>query len=601
MLTGIVPASDPSSPSFSGDRRLLALSLAGSVLTGLVLRGWNLLSQVMGGDELHAVRAAARMNLRAILTTYSVTDYSIPLTALDRLWMDAGLTLSEMILRLPVSLCGGLALLVLPLAFSGKLDRMTVALFGWLVALSPGLVLYSRIARSYLPMLLTGFGAVMAFEAWWRTRETRYAFLYLGLGGLAVWLHLGAGPLVVSPFLFALGDLVRLARRREGWKRRLAELGILGCGLGLTLALFLVPARESLLALVAAKREAGQPVPWLTVRDVLALQAGTPSVMAVLFWFAALTGLALLVHDRPRLGAFTVTVAFGHLAGLLILSPVGLEQPLILNRYLLPILPFILLWLAHALGRLWTRTAIGCVLFLLILFCTGPFAAFGFRDSSFMHHNDFVGFFAPRATLPAEVVPEIYHRLPPGPVLEAPWPTVWDFCRSLYAEQAIHGQRVLVSAPRDLPRDPRIVFRNEVPPEPAAFLASPARTVIIHLRLPWEEDRVIDPPGRPARPMRPPLRHALRRDGEELAARLAAEWGPPDYGDAAVQVWDLQRVRALSAARKVSSASFSTSAWASLIAPRWPAPGTMSEQPPARRASSSVSRGRTPGSFSPLM
>ena len=598
MLPGIVPAPDPSSPSFSRDRRLLTLSLAGSVLTGLVLRGWNLLGQVMGGDELHAVRAAARMGLPEILTTYSVTDYSIPLTALDRLWMDAGLTLSEMSFRLPVLLCGCLALLVLPWAFSGTVDRVAVALFGWLVALSPGLVLYSRIARSYLPMLLTGFGAVMAFEAWWRTRKKRYAFLYIGLGGVAVWLHLGAGPLVVSPFLFALGDLVR---QREGWKRRLVELIIVGFGLGLTLAAFLVPARTSLLALVAAKSRDEQPVPFSTVLDVLELQAGTPSVMAILFWIAALTGLVLLFRDRPRMGAFTVTVALGHLAGLLILSPVGLEQPLILNRYLLPVLPFILLWLAYALGCLWTRTATGCVLFLLILVWSGPFSASGFRGSSFMHHNDFVGFFAPRATLPAEVVPEIYHRLPPGPVLEAPWPTVWDFCRSFYAEQAIHGQRVLVSAPRDLPRDPRIVFRNEVPPEPAAFLASPARTVIVHLRLPWEEDRVIDPPGRSARPMRQPLRRALRQDGEELAARLAEAWGPPDYGDATVQVWDLQRVRALSASRKVSNASFSTSAWASLIAPRWPAPGTMSERPPARRASSSVSRGRTPGSFSPLM
>jgi len=598
MLPGIVPAPDPSSPSLSGDRRLLVLSLAGSVLTGLVLRGWNLLNQVMGGDELHAVRAAAGMRLPEILTTYSTTDYSLPLTALDRLWMDAGLTLSELSIRLPVLLCGCLALFVLPWAFSDKVDRVTVALFGWLVALSPGLVLYSRIARSYLPMLLAGFGAVMAFEAWWRTRQKRYAFLYIGLGGLAVWLHLGAGPLVVSPFLFALGDLVR---RREGWKHRFAELAALGCGLGLALAAFLVPARTSLVELVAAKREAGQPLPLSTVRDVLELQAGTPSLVAALFWIAALGGLVVLFRDRPRMGAFTVTVALGHLAGLFILSPVGLEQPLILNRYLLPVLPFVLLWLASALGRLWTRTATGCVLFLLILFWSGPFAASGFRNSSFMHHNDFIGFFAPRATLPAEVVPEIYHRLPPGPVLEAPWPTVWDFCRSFYAEQAVHGRRVLVSAPRDLPRDPRIVFRNEVPPEPAAFLASPARTVIVHLRLPWEEDRVIDPPGRSARPMRPPLRRALRQDGEDLAGRLAAEWGPPDYADAAVQVWDLQRVRALSAARKVSSASFSTSAWASLIAPRWPAPGTMSERPPASRASSSVSRGRTPGSFSPLM
>lgn len=543
--------SDPSGPGgpTPRDRRLLALSLVGSILTGLGLRLWNLLGQVMGGDELHAVRAAARMTLPEILTTYSVTDYSIPLTALDRMLMDAGLTLSELSFRLPVVLCGCLSLYVLPRAFLGRVDRVAVELFGWLVAVSPGLVLYSRIARSYLPMLLAGFAAVMAFEAWWRTRERRYAFLYPGLGGLAIWLHLGAGPLVVSPFLFALGDV---AWRRE-W-RRLLELAAVGCGLGLALAAFLVPARASLLALVASKRQEQPPVPFATIWDVLKLQAGTPSdTMTILFWFAALTGLALLLRDRPRTGAFTLTVVLGHLAGLLILSPLGLAQPLILNRYLLPILPFVLLWMAFALGRLWARKTAGCAfwaaqryavrLFLLILFWTGPFPAPGFRSSSFMHHNDFVGFYAPRSTLPAEVVPAIYRRLPPGPVLEAPWPTVWDFCRSFYIDQEIHRQRVLVSAPRDLPRDPRIAFRNEVPPEPAAFLASPARTLIVHLRLPWEEDRVVDPPGRPARPMRPPLRRALRQDGEALAARLSQEWGPPDYGDATVQVWDLDRVR----------------------------------------------------------
>jgi hypothetical protein len=547
----------PPPPDLSGptvrDRRLLALSLFGSITTGLGLRLWNLLGQVMGGDELHAVRAAARMPLSEILTTYSVTDFSIPLTALDRVLMSSGLTLSELGFRLPVILCGCAALYVLPRAFLGKVDRVAVELYGWLVAVSPGLVLYSRIARSYLPMLLAGFGAVMAFEAWWRTRERRYAFLYIGLGGLAVWLHLGAGPLVVSPFLFALGDLVR---RREEWGRRLLALAALGGGLALALAAFLVPARASLLALVAGKREVGQSVSLATVWDVLKLQAGTPSdTMTALFWLAALTGLVLLLRDRPRAGFFTLTVALGHLAGLLILSPVGLEQPLILNRYLLPILPFVLLWMAYALGRLWARKTTGCAfwaaqryavrLFMLFFFWTGPFLQTGFRTSSFMHHNDFVGFYAPRAALPAEVVPEVYRRLPSGPVLEAPWPTAWDFCRSFYVYQGIHRQRVLVSAPRDLPRDPRIAFRNEVPPDPAAFLASPARTLIVHLRLPWEEDRVIDPPGRPARPMRPPLRHALRQDGEELAARLTREWGPPDSGDATVQVWDLERARRL--------------------------------------------------------
>jgi hypothetical protein len=533
------------------ERRLLFLSLAGSISTGLGLRLWNLRGQVMGGDELHMVRAVVKRTLPEILTTYAVTDYSIPLTAFFRLLLRAGMTLSELDFRLPALLCGCVALYALPRLFLGKVDRVTVELSGWLMAVSPSLVLYSRIARSYLPMLLAGFGAVFAFEAWWRTGERRYAVLYVVLGGLAVWIHLGAGPFVAAPFLFALGDLVWT---KEDRGRKLRGLILLGVGLALALAAFLVPARVSLLALIAAKRR-DQAVPFTTVWDVLSLQAGTPSTtITALFWLAALAGLALLLRDRPRTGLFTLTVAVGHVAGLLILSPLGLAQPVILNRYLLPVLPFVLLWFAYGLGRLWTRKASGCAfwaaqryavrLAMLFLFWTGPFLSPGFRTSSFMHHNDFVGFFAPRATLPAAVVPAIYRRLPRGPVLEAPWPPVWDFDRSFYVYQGIHGRRVLVSAPYDVPRDPGIAFRNEVPPEPAALLASPARTLVVHVRLAWEEDRVVDPPGRPpARRMRPEVRRLYRQAGEQLAARLAREWGPPDFADATVRAWDLDRVR----------------------------------------------------------
>jgi hypothetical protein len=540
----------PSDPPRERQPRFLSISLCASILTGLVLRLWNLPGQVMGGDELHAVRAAARMTLPAILTTYSVTDYSIPLTALERALMEAGFTLSEWSFRSPALLCGCAALYVVPRLVVDKVDRAAAAWFGWLLAVSPALVLYSRIARSYAPMLLAGVGAVFAFEAWWRTQSWRYVFLYLGLAGLAVWIHLGAGTLVVAPFLFALGDLVR---SKEDRGRRFLRLVGMAAGLGLTLAAFLVPAWQSFTLLLASKRQ-DESVPLAAWGNALRLQAGSSAAaVAALFWLAALLGLFVLCRDRPRFGLFTLTAAAAHVGGLLVLSPLGMGNPVILDRYLLPVLPFVLLWLAYGLGRLWSRDSPSftvwaaqrslAVLVLLLLVWAGPFSEKAFRTSSFMHHNDFVGFFAPPASLPAEVVPEVYRRLPGGPVVETPWPSVWDFCRSLYGYQQIHGQRVLVSAPFDVPRDPRLRLRNEVPPEPAALLASPARTVIVHLRLPWEEDRVIEPPERTSRPWRPNLRHLYRQAGERLAARLREEWGPPDFADASVQAWDLDRVR----------------------------------------------------------
>lgn len=541
--------SDLSEPD-ARERRFLWLPLLGSVFAGLGLRLWNLRGQVLGGDELHAVRAAVARTVPEILTTYSLTDHSLPLTALYRWLLDHGMTLSELALRLPSLLCGALALAVFPYTLAGRVPRPAVLLYAWLGAISPALVLYSRIARSYLPMVLCGFVAVMAFEAWWRTRSWKWGGAYVVAGALAVWLHLGAAPLVVAPFLFACGDL--FTRDGERWER-VRGLAVLATALALACSTFLLPARASLERLVA-KKSVEQSVPPATVWDVLRLQAGTPSyTVAILFWIGALAGLALLLRDRPRFGAFTLTVSAGHLLGLLILSPQGLGHPLVLNRYLLPVLPFVLLWEAHGLGRLWTRKAGGCAgfvaqryatrFFLLLLFWTGPFLSPGYRDGSFMHHNDFVDFVHPRATLPDELVPAVYRDLPRGPVLEFPWPTVWDHGRVFYIYQKIHERRVMVSAPFDLPRQPGIDFRNEVPPDPAAILASPARTLAVHLRLPWEEDRVQAPGRPPSRPMRPKIRQDYRRAGERLAARLVEAWGPPDKSEGFVRVWDLERVR----------------------------------------------------------
>jgi predicted membrane-bound mannosyltransferase len=146
-------------------RRFYAVGWSLPFVVGAALRLWNLRGQILGGDETHAIRAALNFTLPKILVTYQVTDNCIPLTALYKLFLLAGMPLTETLLRLPVLLCGLAALLALPAAFAGRLDRGTVLVYRWLLAISPALVLYSRIARSYMPMVLLSFGAVMAFEA----------------------------------------------------------------------------------------------------------------------------------------------------------------------------------------------------------------------------------------------------------------------------------------------------------------------------------------------------------------------------------------------------------------------------------------------------
>ncbi len=535
--------------------RQRALLFAVSILlpfgVGVALRLWNLPGQILGGDEVHAIRAALNLPLPKILVTYQQTDNCIPLTAVYKLLMGWGVPVTEMVLRLPVLLCGLAALLALPATVSNRVSPGTVGVYRWLLALSPALIFYSRIARSYMPMVLLSFGAVMAFEAWWRTRSWRSGAAYVLLGALAVWFHLGAGPIVAAPFLFAAGDALV---QRKDLGRDLRDLVLLGLSLTAAFALFLVPARASLLGVIAGK-SVEQSVPWSEVLpNVLRLQAGTASGwLAVGFWLAVLAGLIVLIRKDRRFAFFTLAVVAGHVAGLLILSPMGMASPVILGRYLLPVLPFVLLWASVAFGSLRTRPGIATGIatsiatgtagvFILALAALGPFADPIARRTSFLHHNDFVGFYRPYRTAEAREIPAFYRRLKGETVLEFPWLYVWESNRTFYVYQQIHGGRVIVSTPQRILLQPPLALRNVVAPEPRAFCRSGARYAIVHRNVAREEDRIA-PGGRIFEfEVSQPLRRLLRESAAGLARRLKRDWGEPVYADKLLWVWDLSGV-----------------------------------------------------------
>lgn len=503
------------------------------------MRLWNLRDQILGGDETHALRAAVNLPLSKILVTYQQTDNCIPLTAFYKLLMLGGVQVGEMLFRLPVLLCGLAALLALPAAFEGRVGKAPVLFYRWFLAISPALVLYSRIARSYMPMVLLSFGAVMAFEAWWRSRSWRSGAAYVVLGALAVWFHLGAGPIVAAPLVFAGIDALV---RRERLGRDLRDLALLGLALAGAFSLFLVPALGSLREVVAGKH-VEQAAPWGALVGVLKLQAGTRlGVLVLFFWSMAVVGLFELSKTDRRLAFFTVTVVTGHVVGLLILSPLGLENPVIFGRYLLPVLPFVLLWVASALG--WSERGLAWKVGVLVaLFLAGgPFADPATWRTSFLHHNDFVAFYKPRPSLPADAVPDFYRHLHGETVVEFPWLFMWEANRSFYLYQEIHGGRVVVASPQKILYRPPLALRNAVEPEPGAICGSGARYLILHRNVAQEEERIA-PGGRLTEgEAAQPLRRLARVSAAELGKRLEGEWGAPVFEDGVVRVWDLGRV-----------------------------------------------------------
>jgi hypothetical protein len=510
-------------------RGLIVAAIFAVLALGALLRLWNLEPQVMSDDELHAVRTALGNPIPRILVTYQRVDNTIPLTALYRFLLDHEIPLTEMAVRLPAVLAG-LALLVLaPLWIARRLGWPIAILFAALLAISPGLVFYSRIARSYAPIVLFGFGALAAFETWWRKPEDwRPGAAYVLLAALAAWFHLGAATFVVSPFLFAAGDLLFRWERR-----RLAALLILGTATVLAFMAFLAPARQSLGALVAEKR--GElHLSWRLIGDVLQLQAGARwAWVAVLFWVLAVAGLVRLVRLDPRFAAFTATAVFGQVAGLLLLAPQGHEHPLILGRYLLIALPWVLVWVA-------ALTPVAPLLFLLLAI-SGPFTNPHLWRSSFAHHNDYLAVMWPRSEVGPRQVPRFYRELiEPGAVLEYPWFPIWRLNRAFYLYQEMHGREVVVAPARALLADDRLAFRNMVPGTPKGFLASRAHWLVVHRNLSQEEARIYPPME-----IDPRHRQLFRSFGHGMVLQLYSEWGRPDRIDRRVAVWDLERVRAL--------------------------------------------------------
>jgi hypothetical protein len=507
-----------------------SLWLLPPVLAGALLRLWNLHAQILGDDELHLVRTALTQPVGTILVTYQKVDACIPLSALYAVLVRSGVRLTELGVRLPELLSGLILLVLAPLWADRRLGRGTAVAYAWLLAVSPGLVLYSRIARPYMVVVLLSFGAAVAFEAWWRYGGWKRGAVYAVLAALAFWFHPVAAPLVLSPLIFGAVSLIQD-------RRRALPLAGLVAGTAVAFLVFFLPARESFLEVIRSKHQVVE----LTARvfgALAELQAGTAvALLAGLFWVGAAFGLLRLAKEERRLAAFTGLLAAGQLAGLLWISPLGLDAPLIFHRYALVVLPWILPCVAAALDRIWW--ARGGVVLVLVL--AGPLADSTWWRSSFPHHDDRLAFYVTRAEAP---LPDVYRKLGPGAILEAPWIPVWRVSRAVALYQEAHGREVVTASPEPLLADPRLAFRNLVALTPEAFLASRARWLVVHRDLGAEEEAIPDPLWPPRMGVGRRFRETFQAEGRRLPRILRHAWGRPDFADDRVVVWDLDRVRA---------------------------------------------------------
>jgi hypothetical protein len=221
-------------------------------------------------------------------------------------------------------------------------------LFAALLAISPMLVFYSRMARPYALTLLLTLLALVAFQRFaehgrWRWRP---ALGYLLSAVLCAWLHLISLPFVVAPFL--VFGLPALAGRDWASVRRMSWLGMA------TLAGLLVVVTPPLLAHPEALTvKLGSSAPTLhTHYGVLFVWLGTYSkaVVALGALFAFL-GIAGLWRSLPLTRTLLAGVVLAYVA-VLLTEPAWVHHPQTLARYLLPGLVLFLLAVAAGAGHL---------------------------------------------------------------------------------------------------------------------------------------------------------------------------------------------------------------------------------------------------------
>jgi hypothetical protein len=336
--------------------RLFLGVLGAAVLVGACLRLTQVAAQVLIDDEWHAVHQVLTHTPREMLLDFGYADYSIPLGILD--WWEAkAWGLSELTLRWPMLFCGLATLVMLPLYVARRLGRPTAAVFALLLAISPLLVIFTRMARPYAITLLLGWIAHGAYQRYHTVPRGRWiaGTAYALSAAIATWLHPVVGAFAVAPLLWGFAQLrnARATERRDHFFRWFR----LALATGVLIAAAVLPPLVVHPGSLAAKSGINFPDAQ-TLIGVWYAWFGTSSTVVVLIC------AALAAYGAPvvwRTLAVARTGALGVVLTLLLVVVAGTmwsQLPVTLARYLLPFIPLLLMAVAAGAVRLAGRAAI---------------------------------------------------------------------------------------------------------------------------------------------------------------------------------------------------------------------------------------------------
>jgi Dolichyl-phosphate-mannose-protein mannosyltransferase len=329
--------------------------LAAAVLLGTYLRLDQFFAQVLIDDEWHAVHQMLQRTPDAMFLDFGFADYSIPLGIID--WWEARwFGLSETSMRAPMLACGLVTLIVLPLYVAGRLSGATAAIFALLLAISPLLVIYSRMARPYAITLLLTWIAHAAFQRYRAAPRGNVGAgaVYGVAAAFAIWLHPIVAPFALAPLLWEVWELRRAAP--DARRQRFTRLFVLALPTGALIAALVLPPLISNPRSLTAKGGVDTPN-FETLVGVWYAWLGTPSSLVVVVCLAfAAYGAREVWRALPEARTGTLGVLLT-LSAVLLTRPMWSFYPVTLARYLLPFVPLLLLAVAEGAVRAARRVA----------------------------------------------------------------------------------------------------------------------------------------------------------------------------------------------------------------------------------------------------
>ena len=376
-----------------------AFALALAFLVGCWLRWHLLMDQVFTDDEWHGLYYVIGKSPMWLLTHFSIPGATcIPLNFYT--WvLGATVGWSELTLRLPSLVCGLLCVLVCPLLARKLIGTQCAIWLGFLLAISPLLIFYSRICRPYSAVALLAFAALLFTARWMQTGGLRPAIGFVVTGVLAIYFHLFAIVTVAAPLLTTLVFIV--------WKRWAGKPP--GALVGITFrqwlsVTLLVAGGSTVLVLPALVHSIQSTFFTIALKGTFSLQSlpqmallisgtGQPG-LAILFWAAFVVGAVGLCRRQPWFGWTLVSLFPLHALALILSRPDGAQSAIVLTRYCIPLVPVSLLFVAcgieTALAAVAARTTLQPVLQKLIaVACVAALAFAGPLPQCYNAPNNF--------------------------------------------------------------------------------------------------------------------------------------------------------------------------------------------------------------------